>query len=138
MSSAANRGKWAEGEVKKYLKKLEATACTSYRCPDARSGSLVTAPADFLICRNGVLTLLEVKEVEHETRLPHKNFALDQVARMRMWKASGARALVAVCFQPSRTWRILDIEYFTNRDDGASWNMKNILTVPLVTLETLL
>lgn len=135
--SAANRGKWAEGRVRAYLKTLELANCAFHRFPDAHAGSLATTPADFLVCRQGKLTLLEVKEVQHDFRLPYKNFALDQMARMRMWKAAGAQALVAVCFMPTQTWRILDVEYFVQRD-GASWDMRDTLTVPLNTLETLL
>lgn len=137
MSTAANRGKWAEGKVRVYLQSLETAKLAFHRFPDAHAGSLVATPADFLVCRSARLTLLEVKEVQHEYRLNHKNFALDQMARMRMWKLAGAEAYVAVCFMPSKTWRILDVDYFVNRE-GASWDMRDIPTVPLSTLETLL
>lgn len=133
MSTAANRGKWAEGEVKKLLKKLEMANCASHRFPDAHAGSLATTPSDFLVCRAGKLTLLEVKEVQHDYRLPVKNFAPDQRARMRMWKLAGAQALVLVCFQPSRVWRLADIDYFTN--EGASWDMRDVPTGELKDLE---
>lgn len=135
--SQANRGKTAESLVQRFLKDLSSKAhCSSFRLPDARAGSLVTAPADFLICRNGKLTLLEVKEVAHEYRLPQKNFALDQRARMKMWKLAGAQAFVLVCFQPSRLWRLADIDYFT--DKGPSWDMRDVEIGSLADLERFL
>jgi penicillin-binding protein-related factor A (putative recombinase) len=127
MATIGNRGKWAEARVKAFLKKRESTTFTHHRFPDARAGSMVTAPADFMFMSAGVMTLLEVKEVQHDFRLPHKNFSTDQVARMRAWKAAGARALVLIHHSTSGFWRLLDIDRFVERE-GGSWDLSNSQT----------
>jgi hypothetical protein len=118
--STANRGKWAEGRVRDWLKAAEKADTAFHRFPDAHAGSLVTTPSDFLTCRQGRLTLLEVKEVQHSTRLPHKNFAPDQIARMRMWKMAGAHTWVLVCHMPVKVWRCVPLDTFMERT-GGSW-----------------
>ena len=114
MVAAANRGKYAEGEVKKFLKKLEAANCAHHRFPDVHSGSMVTAPADFMFMQAGIFRLLEVKEVQHDFRLPYDNFSPDQVARMRMWQAAGAHAWVLVYHKNLKAWRLIPAEWFLN------------------------
>ena len=115
MVAAANRGKYAEGEVKKFLKKMEAANCAHHRFPDAHSGSMVTAPADFMFMQAGIFRLLEVKEVQHDFRLPYDNFSPDQVARMRLWQAAGAYAWVLVYHKNLKAWRLIPAEWFLNR-----------------------
>ena len=115
MVAAANRGKYAEGEVKKFLKKMEAANCAHHRFPDAHSGSMVTAPADFMFMQAGVFRLLEVKEIQHDFRMPYDNFSPDQVARMRMWQAAGANAWVLVYHKNLKAWRLIPAEWFLNR-----------------------
>ena len=138
MASAANRGKYAESQVKALLKKLESANCTHHRFPDAHSGSFVTAPADFMLLQDGKLRLLEVKQVEHQSRLPYGNFKADQLARMLMWQAAGAGCWVLVCHMPDKFWRLLPAEYFKNRqlvsETGkpvGSWNLKDVPTQTL-------
>lgn len=122
--SLSNRGKYAESKVKDLLKSLESKTCTHARWPDARSGSLVTAPADFLLLNNGVLSLLEVKEVAHDFRLAYSNFGLDQIARMRMWGFAGARHWVIVYHSNVKLWRVLGLDVFLDRDVTAgSWDL---------------
>lgn len=115
MVAAANRGKYAEGEVKKFLKKMEAANCAHHRFPDAHSGSMVTAPADFMFMQAGIFRLLEVKEIQHDFRMPYDNFSPDQVARMRMWQAAGAHAWVLVYHKNLKAWRLISAEWFLNR-----------------------
>jgi penicillin-binding protein-related factor A (putative recombinase) len=115
MVAAANRGKYAEGEVKKFLKKMEAANCAHHRFPDAHSGSMVTAPADFMFMQAGIFRLLEVKEIQHDFRMPYDNFSPDQVARMRMWQAAGAHAWVLVYHKNLKAWRLIPAEWFLNR-----------------------
>lgn len=122
MATIGNRGKWAEGRVKLFLKKYESVSFTHHRFPDARAGSMVVSPCDFMFIRHGLLTLLEVKEVQHTFRLPHKNFSPDQVARMRAWHSAGARAYVLVAFRLSGMWRLAPIDFFLHRE-GGSWDM---------------
>ena len=112
MATAANRGKYAEGQVKTRLKKLESVNVTHHRFPDARAGSFVTAPADFMVLKEGVLTLIEVKETEHDRRLPYSSFGKDQIARMRLWQAAGAKAHVLVCHKRLKLWRFAEVNWF--------------------------
>lgn len=133
MSTTGTRGKFAEGKVKAVLKKMESANCAHLRFPDARAGSLATAPADFMFLKNGKLTLLEVKEVNHAHRLPYQNFALDQIARLRLWQAAGAAAWVLVYFTPTKEWKYEGLLEFMDRklvsETGrpiGSWNLSHI------------
>lgn len=124
------RGKYAESKVKAVLKTLETVTCTHVRWPDARAGSFTVTPCDYMVCKNGRLTLLEVKEVNHNFRLPHANFSRDQVARMRNFESAGAAAWVLVYFTPLKLWRCESIGYFLQRE-GGSWNMSHLDLVGL-------
>lgn len=131
----ASRGKTAEKLVKAKLDRLSLqTGTVSYRLPDARAGSFQTALADFLLLHKGVLHLLEVKEVEHEYRLPHDNFGADQVARLRRFKFSGAESHVLVYHSTLKKWRTADVDYFLARD-GGSWDLRDL---PLLDLNDIL
>lgn len=134
MSTLGTRGKYAEAKVKALLKASEAVNFAHYRFPDARAGSFTVTPCDYMVCKQGSLTLLEVKEVNHAFRLPHGNFSKDQVARMRNFESAGAAAWVLVYFTPLKLWRCESISYFLQRE-GGSWNMSHIETE---TLEPLL
>ncbi len=128
MATTGTRGKWAEGEVRKYLVAAERGDTAFYRPPDARAGSLQAVMADFMTLRKGLLTLIEVKEVEHASRLPYKNFSADKVARMRVWQLAGAEAWVIVCHRVGkvRTWRLLPLDVFIQRDadtPNGSWQL---------------
>lgn len=130
----ADRGKAAEAAVKKVLKSMESAGCVHHRFPDLRGGSMVTAPCDFMVLKNGKLTLLEVKSVGHLHRLPHKNFSPDQRARMRMWGMAGANAYVLVHFAPTKLWRYESAEWFMQME-GGSWDMSGL---PLEKLDVIL
>jgi penicillin-binding protein-related factor A (putative recombinase) len=120
----ANRGKEAEGLVKRHLTKLsEQSHTTFYRFPDARAGSLQTAPADFMLVHVGRLILLEVKEVNHSYRLPHGN--LTQVPKLRRFEMAGAVGIVLVYFKPEKAWRVAPVDYFLETS-GGSWDMREI------------
>lgn len=121
-SGIGQRGKWAEGRLKAHFKKLENATAAHFRFPDARSGSLQTAPADFAFLRDGKLYLIEVKEVHHDFRLPHGNFRSDQVARMRLWEAAGATSLVLIFHSTTAKWRVLPASFFVERH-GGSWDL---------------
>jgi len=124
------KGKYAENKVREKLKEMEAAGCAFHRFPDAMAGSLVTSPSDFMVMKEGRLILLEVKEVNHAYRLPLKNYSPDQMARMRMWEAAGAKALVVIYFTPLRAWRwVTTQDLFESKQvllsqpkPGGSWN----------------
>jgi len=139
MSTAANRGKYAEAQVKKKLAGLESARQSSYRVPDARSGSFAVALADFLIMRDGRMTLLEVKEVAHDFRLPHENLGLGQIGRMRAWASAGAQSDVLVYHRTTKLWRTASIQWFfenyrrvneTGKAVG-SWDLREFPTMTL-------
>lgn len=139
MTTTANRGKTAETLVKKKLASLESARQAYARWPDARSGSFAVALADFLIMRDGRMTLLEVKEVAHDFRLSHTNLGLDQIARMRMWASAGAQSDVLVYHSTTRLWRTASIQWFHENyrkvdDDGkkvGSWDLRSLEHVTL-------
>lgn len=124
MTDYANRGKEAEGLVKKHLAKLSTQSdFTFYRFPDARAGSLQTAPADFMLLHKGQLILLEVKQVEHSYRLPHQN--LTQTPKLVRYEMAGAKSYVLVYFRPDKCWRIAPVDFFKFKS-GGSWDMRSI------------
>lgn len=137
--SQGTRGKYAEGQVKKKLASLESANQAYARWPDARAGSFAVALADFLIMRNGKITLLEVKEVENEFRLPYKNLDTSQIGRMRMWKAAGAQGHVLVYHTSTKLWRAADVSWFflnyTKTNEAGkpvgSWDLRSISTIAL-------
>lgn len=133
--STGNRGKYAEGAVKKYMAGITDTLFTYHRFPDAHAGSMVSAPADFMFLYKGKLTLLEVKEVDTENRLPYGNFDTAQVARMKLWRLAGADTWVLVYFKEIKRWRMAGAEWFENRprlsETGrpiGSWKMETTPT----------
>lgn len=130
-STIGSRGKSAEKLVSDRLEVLCKKADTAfYRLPDARAGSLKATLADFLIMQRSVMTLLEVKEVDHPYRLPHKNFAVDKVSRMRRFRMAGAKTWVLVHFTPTGKWRAAELEFFLTRE-GGSWDMRQFLETTL-------
>lgn len=134
-TSPADRGKVAEGEVKKVLTRLALQSDTAFtRLPDARAGSFQATLADFLVVRKGVPFLLEVKEVEHDYRLPHGNFSTDQVSRLRRFELAGAESHVLVLHSNLGKWRTARVDYFLTRE-GGSWDLRNL---PLQDLKDIL
>lgn len=158
---SANRGRFAEGKVQAFLTEWKGLVkgFTFNRILDAHASKGAMAnpqPGDFQwfldtgfkvyprgvpdgahaadyakpYTRNG---LIEVKQVEHEFRLPCRNFMPDQVARMRMRSWAGSEPLVLVCFHPSprvTMWRAAPLEFFDVRPgpkpENGSWDMSEI------------
>ncbi len=123
--ATANRGKWAEGQVKAWMtKRSDAEAgFWFYRYPDPHAGSLQSVPADFGALHDGDAFLVEVKEVQHAFRLPAKNFSADKVARMVKFTLAGGEGWVAVCHQPDKVWRLVPISVFSG-ERPASWDLR--------------
>lgn len=129
--SVGDRGKWEEGKVKAMLELYSNySSFTFMRLPDARAGSRVPTLSDFQTMHKGQFALLEVKAVEHDYRLPHKNFDENKVARMRTWQMSGADAHVLVHFKTLKVWRYSPLDFFVTRQ-GGSWDMRGIPTITL-------
>lgn len=162
----AEKGKWAEAEVRKVLSDLEKELAgfAFNRIPDARGGFMQPADADFQwffgtgtecawmtgdgrggmleqrrhYTRNGVI---EVKEVEHLTLLPHKNFSVDKIARVWRRHMAGCEEMVLVAHKlkgmrkPDVTWRRVPLKFFRDTmyvKGTASWDLSEF---PLVGME---
>lgn len=153
----ADRGKYAEGKVKAFLEdwKQAVAGFTYNRILDARSslGAMSNPqPGDFQwfsktewwivpgvglaggpgegsdyppYTRNG---LIEVKEVFHDFRLPHKNFAVDQVGRMKIRQMAGSECIVITCHRVEgkrgAAWRSMPVDFFSERS-GGSWDLSD-------------
>lgn len=131
-ASAADRGKLAEEQIRKWLDKLALQQHNAiYRLPDARAGSRLPTLADFILCHRATLYLFEVKEVAHDFRLPHGNFDKAQVARMKRFCMAGAISVVLVHHSTTGLWRYTELETFASRE-GGSWDLSD---VPTTTLE---
>lgn len=130
-TEAANKGKVAEKHVAKFLKAWdERTQGTDYhRVYDAHSAGgrfnrQVYDYAFFTVkCHGGI----EVKEVAHAARLPHKNFGVDQVAKLRKRQWAGGAVIVLVYHSTTKLWRIPGLAVFLDRE-GGSWDLSGFPT----------
>jgi hypothetical protein len=140
--SHANRGKEAEKQFRLACETLAVQqGFTYWRVPDARTAmgnSGGEGPGDFLAWSRITTPAgladrsysIEVKEVEHEYRLPKANFKNDQRARMRMLELAGVVCYVAVLFKPLKKWRVTRLSYFDSGTTG-SWDMTNLELVEI-------
>jgi hypothetical protein len=121
---AANRGKVAETSVRKMLDSLHKRQdFCSFRLPDAHGGSMVQTLADFLVVYKGHTILLEVKEVQHDYRLPVGNFKLQNRNKLTAYKVAGATTLVMIHHSTTGNWRIVEADWFGNLNTG-SWDLR--------------
>jgi hypothetical protein len=124
------RGKSAEASVASVFKLLEHRQDFAwFRMPDARAGSMKATLADFLVQTDTGPWLVEVKEVSHDFRLPHKNFTVDKVARMRMFEMAGMKGLVLIRHSTTGLWRGVDLRFFYGRE-GGSWDLSEFEPSP--------
>lgn len=127
--TTANRGKKAEKLLRSHMETLaSASVVAAYRLPDAHAGSMVATLCDFLFMRKGQLFLVECKSTKHPYRLPHGNVDPAQVARMRVWKLAGAKALVMIYHETLDQWRVEEIDFFLDRSTGGSWDFRTRVT----------
>jgi hypothetical protein len=139
MASIGQRGKWAEDQVRSWMKKRsDADARFAFnRYPDARAGSLQSAPSDFEASCRGTHFKVEVKEVKITTvatrRLPQANFSVDKVARMNKWRFAGDQCWVVVCHRGEgrvQEWRLVPLDVFL--DTAPSWDVGMFKAYPKV------
>lgn len=123
MATIGQRGKYAEGKVRAWMKSRSEYQASFdfYRFPDARAGSAQVVPADFEAFCNGANFLIEVKEVEHDFRLPAKNFSADKVARMAKRQLAGAECYILVYHRTTKLWRLVPLPIFMAR--APSWDL---------------
>lgn len=137
----ANRGKEAEKEVRKILEKFSAKwAAFDYeRMYDARSagGRFPAQVGDFSwfcgIPHNYKFGVIEVKEVEHDFRLPSKNFS--QVPKCRKRQLAGGVIVVLVNHTTTGLWRMPPFQHFAENAGAPSWDLSGFPTFTLEQLE---
>lgn len=133
--AAGQRGKLPEKKVRELLERLKAQkAGFDYeRKYDARSagGRFQSQAGDFGFFAHGLHGLIEVKEVDHDFRLPRKNFPDEQRARLRLRELAGGLIIVIIYHTPTKLWRVCRLADFA--DGTSSWNLSDIPTFPNVT-----
>lgn len=150
-TAAANRGKQAEKEIRAILNDMNRlnVGFTFDRVPDAHAagGRFQPLAGDYQAFVKGSYAvsqgdtgytllwapggegapasrnfLIEVKEVKHDFRLPHKNYSEDKVARVQKRVWAGSEAIVPVLHTTTGEWRLVPFEVFTKRS-GGSWDL---------------
>lgn len=129
MSDPANRGKKPEDKVRDYLKAYDERTHKFdwHRNYDAKSagGRFQRQTGDFQFYLPGIHGVIEVKEVNHEYRLPHKNYAAEKVAKVYKRTLAGGAAYVLVYHTPIDKWRVLGLAPFRVRE-GGSWDLRGV------------
>ncbi len=129
-TSAANRGKVAEKLFHNCLDDLNLRLhdFDYERLDDARSASgHMSKPrtGDFVVYSKGFSWAIEVKQVQHEFRLPRANFPRDQRARLKKREHAGGIPVLFVYFAPLEKWRVLNPSAM-GTDDTGSWDLSHI------------
>lgn len=112
MTTAANKGKWAEKQVQAWLDQAtNAYADFAYhRYPDARSarGALAAQPADYLLAfrQEAKVIHLEVKETMEKNRLPRSK--IGQYGKLRKFWWAGITPKLIVYRGVYMDWVIFD------------------------------
>lgn len=124
------QGKSSESPVAAYLDNLNnAFARFDWqRGYDARSagGKFQRVAGDYAFFAPYVHGVIEVKEVEHDFRLPFKNFEHSAVAKCMKRRLAGGLAIVLVHHTTTDLWRMLPISYFSHRDlSNGSWDLSD-------------
>lgn len=126
------RGKFAEGKVRKFLDDLGNSSADFdwSRIYDARSagGRFPSRPGDFEFYRPGIHGLIEVKEVNHDYRLPSKNFKREQIAKLRKRQLAGGSIVVLVYHTTSKLWRYVPLQHFIEHLKEPSWVLEEFPT----------
>jgi hypothetical protein len=130
--STANRGKTSEKAVAKYLTEMGANNATFdwHRQYDAKSagGKFPAQPGDYAFYSLINHGLIEVKEVDHDFRLPKKNFENDKIARLYKRQLAGGKICVVISFTTTKKWRNVPFEYFRERLVQPSWDLSEFPT----------
>lgn len=125
--SHGDRGKEAEGKVKKHLEDLNKKILPFLfeKLPDARAarGALKAVICDFLIQCRGITFYLEVKETQHPYRLSKDK--VPQLTKLRKAELAGGVPMVLVWHSLQNKWRVAPISYFDG-DTPASWDLRDL------------
>lgn len=123
------RGKAAEAAVRSELEVLgEMSDFDWSRIYDARSarGRFPARPGDFEFFYPEVHGLIEAKEVEHDFRLPKKNFEDGQLARLRKRQMAGGEIVIVVYHSTTKLWTYVELEWLRHRQDLPSWDLSSL------------
>lgn len=130
--TAANRGKVAEGKVREHLAKLnDKRADFDFeRVLDAHAagGRFNARTGDFAWWSAGLNGVIEVKEVAHDYRLPHKNATPESVAKLRKRSLAGGAVHIAVYHSTTKLWRSVPLSVLLDRSVGGSWELSEYPT----------
>lgn len=123
----ADRGKYAEKEVNKYLKKLDGQLVhwDFCRVSDARSAGgrgAKTVVGDFEVYAPGQHFVLEVKQIAHDYRLPAQN--VTQLPKLRKRTLAGGTCFVVVYHSTIAKWRRIPAMEMELRERG-SWDLRD-------------
>ena len=130
------QGKVSEKKVAEYLAAIDAnvTHFDWNRGYDARAagGKFQRVAGDFAFYSPVGHGIIEVKEVDHEFRLPYKNFELSQVAKAAKRELAGGDVHVLVYHTPLKRWRRLPIVFFQHRTgtEYSSWDLSEWVLHP--------
>lgn len=132
--SAADRGKKAEKDVAKYLAEMSARIAVFdwHRVYDARSagGRFAAQPGDYAFYTPHAHGLVEAKEVEHDFRLPKKNFEKEQIAKLHKRQIAGGQICIVINFTTTKLWRLVPLSFFILHLDQPSWDLTGFPTFP--------
>lgn len=128
-SEIGNRGKVAEKEVKVFLERInrERTYFDYERLPDSRSskGRVAAQVADYAFFMPRHHGVIEVKETEHEFRLPRAK--LTQLPKMRKRHLAGGECIVIVYHSTIDKWRVPDFQWVMV-NEAPSWDLSQFPT----------
>lgn len=126
-NSIADRGKYAEAEVTKFLKSrnTEHWAFDWARLPDARAagGRLAAQVADFEIFMPGSHGVIEVKEIAHDFRIPTSKIA--QIPRLRKRRNAGGEIIILIYHTTTKLWRIPPSHFFLESEPVPSFDVSD-------------
>lgn len=135
-SGIGQRGKAAEKEVRAFLERLnfKYAGFDFERVYDARSagGRFPARPGDFEFYAPRLHGLIEVKEVEHDFRLPRKNMEgakakgdakVSRIAKLRKRQMAGGTIFVLINHTTTGLWRSVPIDWLHERAAQPSWDL---------------
>jgi hypothetical protein len=129
--SKANQGKAAEAAVQDYLKAYDrkVMAFDWSRNYDAHSagGRFQRQTGDYQFYMPAMHGVIEVKEVKHDYRLPHGNYAEEKVAKCYKRMLAGGKILVLINHTTTGMWRLPPFSVFRKRE-GGSWDLSDFKT----------
>jgi hypothetical protein len=123
-----SRGKYAEGEVKKLLDRLNDRADVAWhRMPDSRAarGVIGAQPSDFIVAIAGRVMWWEAKETHHDYRLPRDK--VSQLPTLEKFRMAGMEYVVITYHTEDKIWRVMPGKWM-GENVAASWDLRPVKT----------